>query len=73
MTFSETDLQLPARWFTGKEWADGTAERELKREYNAAVEARKRAVAKPTKPVVRPRTESKPGTPPIPAYRKYMP
>jgi hypothetical protein len=48
MTFSDHDLGLKPRWFTGKEWADGTAERELIREYKEAL-ARRTAIemAKP--------------------------
>lgn len=31
---SDSQLGLEPRWFTGKEWADGTAEREINREFN---------------------------------------
>jgi len=31
--YSEKELNLQPRWFTGQEWKNGTAERELKREY----------------------------------------
>ncbi len=31
--FSDRRLGLEARWFTGKEWHDGTAERESRGEY----------------------------------------
>lgn len=36
MIFSEVRLGLTPKWFTGKEWADGTAERELRQEYKLA-------------------------------------
>ena len=31
--FSDRKLGLEAKWFTGRAWADGTAERELRAEY----------------------------------------
>ena len=31
------ELNLPERWFTGKEWADGTAEHVLAQDYRAAL------------------------------------
>lgn len=30
-------LNLPDRWFTGKEWADGTAQKVYARDYRAAL------------------------------------
>jgi hypothetical protein len=40
--FSDFELGLQPRWFTGKEWEDGTAERESIREYKEATERLKR-------------------------------
>ena len=34
--YSEVTLGLRPRWFTGKEWANGTAQRELTFEYKKA-------------------------------------
>ena len=34
---SDASLGLKARWFSGKEWADGSAEEELQREFFDAV------------------------------------
>ena len=34
---SDYELGLEPRWFTGKEWANGTAQHELKREYEDAI------------------------------------
>lgn len=34
---SDYQLDLKPRWFTGKEWKDGTAIRELKQEYEDAL------------------------------------
>jgi hypothetical protein len=31
--FSDRRLGLKARWFTGREWADGTAQQECRQEY----------------------------------------
>jgi hypothetical protein len=28
---------MPLRWFTGKEWSDGTAERQFRSDYKEAV------------------------------------
>jgi hypothetical protein len=36
MTFSEQRLKILPRWFTGTEWANGTAESELQAEYEVA-------------------------------------
>jgi hypothetical protein len=36
---NEKELMLEPRWFTGQEWADGTAQHELKREFIAAVKS----------------------------------
>jgi hypothetical protein len=36
MSFSEQRLNLPVKWYTGKEWADGTAEAESIAEYDLA-------------------------------------
>ena len=33
----DEELNLPERWFTGKEWADGTAERVIAQDYRAAL------------------------------------
>jgi hypothetical protein len=33
---SDSTLGLTARWFTGKQWADGMAEYELRREFEQA-------------------------------------
>ncbi len=33
---SDSKLGIRHRWFTGREWADGTAAKELNREFNAA-------------------------------------
>jgi hypothetical protein len=33
----DSELNLPERWFTGKEWADGTAERVYAEDYRAAL------------------------------------
>jgi hypothetical protein len=41
--FSEGRLKLIPKWFTGAEWADGTAERELKLEYKQA-QSREQAI-----------------------------
>lgn len=46
MVPSDKELNLEPRWFTGEEWANGTAERELRQEYYEAVEARKRSKAR---------------------------
>jgi hypothetical protein len=43
MVSSDKELNLEPRWFTGEEWANGTAERELQREYWKAIDARKRS------------------------------
>jgi hypothetical protein len=40
MRFSDYELGLKARWFTGEEWANGTAERECVGEYREAIERR---------------------------------
>jgi len=37
MTFSDQTLNLRPRWFTRAQWADGSAEQELRREYREAV------------------------------------
>lgn len=44
--YSDNTLGLNPRWFTGREWADGTAQRELKREYREAIERAKKDDAK---------------------------
>jgi hypothetical protein len=36
--YSEVELNLPPKWFTGKEWDDGTAECFHQQEYKAATE-----------------------------------
>jgi hypothetical protein len=37
---SDANLNLPARWFTGREWADGTAQKFLIEEYRVAFKGR---------------------------------
>jgi hypothetical protein len=34
--FSEVELNLPPKWFTGAEWADGTAQHFHRQEYKEA-------------------------------------
>lgn len=36
--FSDKTLNLEPRWFTGEEWRNGTAERELVQEYRQATQ-----------------------------------
>lgn len=40
--YSDAELAIPSRWFTGKQWADGTAEREFKKEYHQTVHEQRR-------------------------------
>jgi hypothetical protein len=47
--FSDCTLKLGARWFTGREWANGTAERELINEYRRAVEIQEQVEMKKPK------------------------
>lgn len=48
--FSEVELMLPSKWFTGAEWANGTAQRFHREEYRkASTDAAKR----PREPRVR--------------------
>ena len=35
-TYSERELNLPEMWFSGKEWADGTAHRAYRQLYKQA-------------------------------------
>lgn len=44
--YSEKELKLAPRWFTGAQWKDGTAEIELQREYDEAVKLFKRSKVK---------------------------
>jgi hypothetical protein len=37
MIYSEATLQLQPIWFTGRQWADGTAMRYFKQEYREAI------------------------------------
>lgn len=34
---ADHELDLPVRWFTGKQWADGTATRQFKQDYKEAI------------------------------------
>jgi hypothetical protein len=33
----EHKLNLPERWFTGKQWADGSAQKEIREDYRRAL------------------------------------
>lgn len=37
MTYSERELNLPSRGFTGEEWGNGTAQKFFQRQYKEAV------------------------------------
>lgn len=58
--YSEVELGLKPRWFTGKEWTDGTAQRILRDEYFAAVEACNKGKRKPEPKPVRETAAIKP-------------
>lgn len=40
--YSDAELNLPSMAFSGREWADGTAQAFFRRQYREAVEARKK-------------------------------
>lgn len=44
---SDHDLGLEPRWFTGKQWADGTAQKVLKQEYEDAMYRREPSALSP--------------------------
>ena len=33
LKYSDAELDLPERWFTGQQWADGTATKQLQEDY----------------------------------------
>lgn len=35
--FSNAELNVPCRWFTGKEWENGTAEEQFRQDYIDAI------------------------------------
>lgn len=35
--YGDRELDLPERWFTGKEWNDGTATRQFQQDYKEAI------------------------------------
>ncbi len=45
--YSEIELQIQPRWFTGAQWTNGTAQRELIAEHYAAIAEAERQERKP--------------------------
>lgn len=41
-TYSDAELNLPSRSFTGQQWADGTAQRVYRDDFNKAVAVKRR-------------------------------
>ena len=71
--FSDRELNLKPRWFTGEEWANGTAERESRQEYYEAVEAKKRSNARrDDRPQIEDRFRNVAGLPPSLACKRLM-
>jgi hypothetical protein len=80
MVYSEVELNLPTKWFTGSEWSDGTAQRWHREQYKTATEkaekshrqrARGESKSKP-RDYVRPVFEDNKGLSPMEICRRAM-
>jgi len=71
--YSDAKLNLAPRWFTGSQWKDGTAERELQREYREATDALHRSRAhRHDDAEMKKRFREVAGLPPLMAAKRLM-